>query len=497
MSWNATWPLITILCSLLPALLILTLDEARHRLRNSLNLGGAVLKLTVVGLMLWGVYGGTRYGFGWEVLPGLSIVLRADALALLFLTLSALLWLLTTIYAISYLGQGPDLSRFFGFFCLCVAATAGIALAGNLFTLLIFYELLTLSTYPLVVHKGDRASLAAGYVYLRYTLAGGALVLLGTAWLHALRGSLSFAEGGGALEAVPDQLSLQLIFWVLILGFGVKAALVPLHGWLPRAMVAPAPVSALLHAVAVVKAGAFGIIRVIYDVYGLALSARLGVLTPLAWLAALTIVYGSVQALRQDDIKRRLAYSTVSQLSYIVLGTALLSPLAGIGGLAHLVHQGVMKITMFFCAGALAETLGIHRVSELNGAGRRMPLTMLTFSIAGLAMVGVPPLAGFISKWQLGVGALESGNDWVVPVLLLSSLLNAAYFLPIIHRAWFLPPEGSWPQEAASPGRLETAPGLLWPALITAALTVLFGLFAGSALSPLHWATFINEQVLP
>jgi multicomponent Na+:H+ antiporter subunit D len=272
----------------------------------------------------------------------------------------------------------------------------------------------------------------------------------------------------------------------LIIGRGVKAALVPLHGWLPVAMVAPAPVSALLHAVAVVKAGAFGIVRVVYDVYGIEFADDLGLLVPLAIAASITIIYGSLRALTQDDLKKRLAFSTVSQVSYIALGVSLFGPLGTAGGLVHLVHQGIMKITLFFCAGNLAEALGIHRVSEMNGAGRRMPWTMAAFTIAAFGMIGVPPMAGFISKWYLGLGALSADMTWVLAVLVASSLLTAAYFLPVLYAVWFKPQQGPWPDERPR-RRLETGGWLLLPPLVTAALTIAAGLFAGAAFSPLEW----------
>jgi multicomponent Na+:H+ antiporter subunit D len=277
---------------------------------------------------------------------------------------------------------------------------------------------------------------------------------------------------------------------MFIVGLGVKSALVPLHGWLPRAMVAPAPVSSLLHAVAVVKAGAFGIVRIVYDVYGIETAQQLGVLGPLALAASFTIVYGSLRALFQDELKKRLAYSTVSQVSYITLGAAIFGPLATIGGIVHLVHQGIMKITLFFCAGNYAETLGIHRVSEMNGVGRRMPWTTLAFTVGSLGMIGVPPFAGFISKFYLKKGAIAAGEEWVTLVLAASSLLNAAYFLPIVYRAWFLDPEPEWPKERTF-GRWETHWMLLLPPLLTAAMVLLAGIFADSPYSPLSWAKII------
>jgi multicomponent Na+:H+ antiporter subunit D len=302
---------------------------------------------------------------------------------------------------------------------------------------------------------------------------------------------------GGYLLALTDEYAflLQVAFVLLIAGLGVKAALIPLHSWLPQAMVAPAPVSALLHAVAVVKAGAFGIIRVVYNVYGVEVSATLSLTQPLLWLAAATIIYGSIRALKQQDIKRRLAFSTVSQVSYITLGVALIGPIAAIGGIVHLVHQGLMKVTLFFCAGNFAETLGIHKIQEMDGLGRRMPWSMTAFSIGALGMIGVPPVAGFISKWYLGLGALEVGQNWVIWVLVLSALLNAAYFLPLLYRGWFgKPPVGGWPEDNFRNERFETHWMLLLPALFTALLSLLVGIFAGTVFSPLGWSEFIVTQ---
>jgi multicomponent Na+:H+ antiporter subunit D len=332
-----------------------------------------------------------------------------------------------------------------------------------------------------------------GAVYLRYTIAGGAALLIAIAWLYSVAGPIEFVEGGALAHVDASRHgALIAIFVLLIAGLGVKAALVPLHAWLPTAMVAPAPVSALLHAVAVVKAGAFGVVRVVYEVYGVEFAARLGVLAPLSWIASVTIVYASLRALMQDDLKRRLAYSTVSQVSYILLGVAVLGPVATVGGVVHLVHQGIMKITLFFCAGNLAETLGIHRISEMNGVGARMPWTLAAFTVAAFGMIGMPPLAGFVTKWYLGLGALEAGENWVLVVLILSSLLNAAYFLPILYRAWFLAPATPWPAPAHGDG--ETRRTLLWPALVTALLTILTGLLSQAPFSPLAWAQLVAQR---
>jgi multicomponent Na+:H+ antiporter subunit D len=492
-SSSALWPLATLATSFVAALVIFCLHERSVRLRSAINVAAAIAKLGCVAWMLWGVQHGEVFELRLPMLPGNDLLLRADALAMLFVTLSALLWLLTTLYAIGYLEGSPQRSRFFGFFSLCVAATVGIALAGNLATFFVFYELLTLSTYPLVVHRGTPQSLAAGARYLAYTLGGGVALLAGIVWLQSLVGVVEFRHGG-VLEDSPAELAgaLRWVFLLLIAGAGVKAALVPLHGWLPHAMVAPAPVSALLHAVAVVKAGAYGIVRVVYDVYGIEFAADLGLLVPLAAVASVTIVFGSLRALVQTDLKRRLAYSTVSQVSYIVLGVALFGPVGSIGGLVHLVHQGIMKITLFFCAGNYAETLGVKNVRDLAGIGRRMPWTTAAFTVAALGMIGVPPVAGFVSKWYLGLGAIEAGMPWVLAVLAASSLLNAAYFLPLIRSAWFDPPPQSWPDEhIAAAGRRETGWLLLLPAVVAGAAALLIGLAAGTPGSPLAWAELI------
>ncbi|WP_150301387.1 complex I subunit 5 family protein [Pseudomonas profundi] len=499
MDWSSLLPVFIVLSSLVPGLLIFALREDQNRLRVLLNMTGVLLKLALVGLMLWGVDRGMEFRFAVPFLPGGGLVLQGDALSLQFVSLSSVLWLATTIYAIGYLEDSPLRSRFFGYFSLCVSATVGLALAGNLVTFLLFYELLTLTTFPLVVHRGTPQALRAGRVYLTYTLGGGALLLMGVALLHSLTGSPEFVPGGYLQPLLNEhRSSLILAFVLMIGGLGVKAALVPLHGWLPQAMVAPAPVSALLHAVAVVKAGAFGIVRVVYDVYGVEPVQALGLNVPLLALAAATILYGSIKALQQQELKKRLAYSTVSQVSYIILGVALMGPMAAVGALAHLVHQGLMKVTLFYCAGNFAETLGIHHIRELDGVGRRMPLTMAAFTLGALGMIGVPPTAGFISKWYLGLGALEVGWDGVLLVLVISGLLNAAYFLPLIYRGWFGRPPAEWPDErplgTGRPGLGETHWMLLVPVLFTALLALLAGILAGTGFSPLAWSELIINR---
>jgi multicomponent Na+:H+ antiporter subunit D len=491
MSFDRWLPLLVVASSLVPGCFIFLLGEEQKTIRTALNLAGAVLKVVLVAVMLWGVSRHNVYEVRYALVEGIDFALHADPFSLLFVTLSAVLWLLTTIYAIGYLEGSPHRPRFFGFFSLCVSATTGIALAANLLTFLIFYEMLTLTTYPLVVHRGTDQSLRSGRLYLLYALSGGAVLLLAVVWLQSLVGPVEFSPGGILGQADPALYGrLRTIFVLMIAGFGVKTAMVPLHGWLPEAMVAPAPVSALLHAVAVVKAGAFGIVRVVYDVYGVEFCTVLGVAMPLAIAASVTILYGSVRAAYQEDLKRRLAYSTISQVSYIVLGAAVLGPLSTIGGIVHLVHQGVMKITLFFAAGNLAETLGVKKVADLRGTARRMPGTMAAFTIAAMGMIGVPPTAGFISKWYLAIGAAAAEQWWVIGVLVASSVLNAIYLLPLVYAAWFQAPPDAWPAERER-GRFETSLSLLVPPLVTAMLTLLMGLLAGLPISALDWAKLI------
>lgn len=495
METTSLLPLLIVISSLIPGMLILLLREEQFALRTFLNLFGAVAKVGLIGWVFAGYLRGEEYTFVYNLAPDLSFSLRVDQLGLLFATLSAVLWLVTTLYAIGYLEGGSHRRRFFAFFSLCVTASTGIALAGNVVTFFVFYEFLTLATYPLVVHQGTEKAVSAGRTYLWYTIGGGSVLFLGVVGLFVVAGPIYFGQTEIIAGLADDnRILLTVLFFVMLTGLAVKAAIFPLHGWLPVSMVAPAPVSALLHAVAVVKAGAFGVVRLVYDVYGIELADQMSLLTPLAVFAAFTIIYGSVRALFQDDFKKRLAFSTVSQLSYIALGVAIPGVLSSTGAIVHLVHQGLMKITMFFAAGNVAETYGYYKISQLNGIGRRMPLTMGAFTVAALGMIGLPPVAGFVSKWYLSLGAIEAGSYWVVLVLLGSSALNAAYFLPVVYRAWFCEPD-----EAVAPLRrtrgLETQALLLVPVVVTALLSLAAGIFAAVDGSPLSIAREIAEKM--
>ena len=466
-------PLISALCALG---IVLMGHHASWRI--ALSLAASAVKFVVVWSMLPGALAGQVYVFSaGEILPGIEFAFRVDALGLFFGLVSSTLWVLTTIYAIAYMRGSHSLRRFFGFFALCVSTTQAIAFAENLLTLFIFYELLTICTYPLVVHSGTLEARRAGRRYLIYTLSGGAAILAGMALVYQATGSLSLSTPG-LLHPGVDERVLLAIFVLLIGGFGVKAALMPLHAWLPTAMVAPTPVSALLHAVAVVKAGSFGLMRVIYNVFGIDLLDSLGYHHVLAVIAALTILVASLIALRQDVLKRRLAWSTISQLSYIVLAACLITPLAALAAVIHIANQAFAKITLFFVAGAIEKTTGKTRVSELDGIGRTMPWTMAAFTVASLSFMGVPLLAGFITKWYLSVGALAAGAPVYVGVMMASAVLNASYWLPILYRAWFR--HG----DSAEAPRHEAENLLLWPTLACAAYVVVLGVGAQAPAMP-------------
>jgi len=413
----------------------------RPNIREAVTLVAAGAKFAIVASMLPGVLDGTVYvtRLG-EVVAGVPFVLRADALGLLFALLASFLWIPTSLYSIGYmrgLDEGNQ-TRYFAAFAGSLSATMGIAFASNLVVLFVFYELLTVATYPLVAHDEDEEARAAGRKYLTYTFGGGVAVLAGTVLVFWVTGTVSFAAGG--IEGLTTETSTnvaRLAFLLLAGGFSVKAAVMPLHSWLPDAMVAPTPVSGLLHAVAVVKSGAFGVARVVLDVFGPEAVAEIGTGLPLAVLAVFTFIAASIIALRKDNLKRRLAYSTIAQLSYIVMGLALLTPTALVGGLLHIPAHAFMKLTLFFCAGAIHVETHTDDISKMAGIGKRMPLTMSAFGVASLGMAGIPLLAGFVSKWYLLVGSFDAGHAVFAFALLLSGVLNIAYFWPIVYQAFF------------------------------------------------------------
>jgi len=465
-------PPLAVTVSLLAMPLIL-LSSRHPDLREFWTLAAGAAKFGLVLLLLPGALAGRVAAFTfWEIAPGVTLALKADALGVFFALIASGLWVLTSVYSIGYvrgLGEHKQ-TRYFACFAVCLSATIGIAFAANLLTFVFFYEILTIATYPLVIHKETPVAVSAGRKYLVYTLTAGVLLIAAAAWTYRIAGTLDFRAGGLFGDAPFSPEAVTALFVLFLCGVGVKAAVMPLHSWLPAAMAAPTPVSALLHAVAVVKSGVFGVVRVVGFVFGPVLLRRYGLNVVLGAVAGATILLASLLAFRQDNLKHRLAYSTVGHLSYIVLGAALLSPASLVGGLLHIANHATMKITLFFCAGAIYVTHHKEKVSELDGIGRAMPWTMGAFTVAAVGLAGLPPVNGFVSKWQLGLGSLQAGELLPLAVLLLSGLLNAGYFAPIIVRAFLKSP--AVPYE-----RGEASRAMVVPLVVTALLSLLLGVF--------------------
>ncbi|HLP10008.1 MAG TPA: monovalent cation/H+ antiporter subunit D family protein [Opitutaceae bacterium] len=372
---------------------------------------------------------------------GLSFALRADGLSMVFALAASFLWIIAVFYAAGYMRghHEANQTRFNTCFALALFGAVGGAFADNLFTLYFFYEVVSVSTYPLVAHHQDEEGYAGAQKYLVYlTTTAKALILPAMVLIYVLSGTLDFAHNAntGILPAGAHNGIIIALYAACILGFA-KNGVMPFHSWLPSAMVAPTPVSALLHAVAVVKIGVFSTVRVMLYVFGVDLMDRLHLGLPTACFVSITILLGSVIALSKDNLKARLAYSTVSQLSYVILGVALLNPTGVEGGLFHIAAHAFSKITLFFCAGAIYVTAHKKDISEMGGLGRQMPWTFGAFAVAALSMIGAPPVAGFVSKLYMLVGSLEAHSYFILAVLIGSSLLNAAYFAPVVYHAFF------------------------------------------------------------
>lgn len=479
--------LLAILAPLAGAGLVMATGK-RPNVREACSFLAAVTTFGIIASLLPAVLRGESFRYTvFQLLPGLSVTLRADALSMIFAVVASFLWILTVFYAAGYMRahEEANQTRFNTCFALALFGAIGCAFSDNLLTLYLFYEIVSVCTYPLVAHHQDEEGYEGAQKYITYlTTTAKGLILPAMVLIYVLSGTLDFATNmhTGILPAGVHNGVIIALYVCCILGFA-KNGIMPLHSWLPSAMVAPTPVSALLHAVAVVKVGVFSTVRVMLFVFGTDLMDRLHLGLPTAYFVAFTILVGSIIALSKDNLKARLAYSTVSQLSYIVLGVALLSPTAIQGGLFHIAAHAFGKITLFFCAGAIFIASHKKNISEMHGLGRAMPFTFGAFAIAALSMIGAPPVGGFISKLYLLVGALDAKSIGIVLVLITSTLLNAAYFVPVVYHGFFGKPKAHEPAHghgAHGHGGHEDHEAplvMVVPLCLTACLSVAVGFF--------------------
>lgn len=473
-------PLLAILPSLIAAFLILK-SGSRPNLREFWSILAGVIKFSMVMSMVPAIFAGHTIEYTLvSFYQGIDIKFRVDALGLLFATVSSFLWIVTTFYSIGYMRSAGEhaQTRYFACFAVSLSSTLAIAFSANLITLFVFYEILSLVTVPLVGHKETPEALEGARKYFLYLLGlSKTLLLSGIVIVYMEAGTTDFATHG-LLQGAQGSVLLFVSFFFFLFGFA-KAGVMPFHNWLPSAMVAPTPVSALLHAVAVVKVGVFSILRVVFHIYGVDLMARLNLGITAAYVVSFTILMGSIIALTKDNLKARLAYSTISQLSYVILGAVLLTPSGMVGGIVHIANHAFSKITLFFCAGSLYTGAHKTEISQLSGIGKKMPWTMAAFFIASLSMIGVPPVAGFVSKWYIALGSVEAREIPILMVILVSTVLNAAYFLPITYKAFFQDPvEPEAPhQDQEHPGQTREIPMVVIPLVITAIISIILGIY--------------------
>ncbi len=466
--------LLSVMLPLCGALLV-ALTGRNANLRDGVTVVTSLITFAVVASIAPGVMEGARPAAEvFSVLPGVSFAFEIEPLGMLFGLVSSGLWIVTSIYAFGYMRghHEQNQTRFFVCFAVAISAALGIAFSANLFTLFLFYEAMTFSTYPLVTHHGTPEARSAGRVYLGILVTTSvAFLLFAVLWTYGLVGHLDFTPGG-ILAGQIEGGALALLLALFAFGLG-KAALMPFHRWLPAAMVAPTPVSALLHAVAVVKAGVFSMVKILVYVFGIDFLHDTGASIWLMYLAAASILIASVRAIAMENLKARLAYSTISQLSYITLGAAIATSSAVMGAGMHIAMHAVGKITLFFCAGAIYVAAHKTEISQLDGLGRKMPITFAAFFLGSLSIIGLPPMGGAWSKWYLALGAAEGHHYVFVFVLMLSSLLSIAYLMPIVVRGFFRSaPEGE------GGGMAEASPAMVVPLSITAVGSACLFVFA-------------------
>lgn len=434
---------------ILGAFLLLT-KPFREQKRRNLCIHGVTMGTFLISLMLFFFNSGADLHL-LTINSFLDLHFRLDPLGAIFSSLAGFLWILTGIFSVEYMSHAENRRQFFFFFLLTLGVVHGIAWAGNMFTLYLYYEVLTLATFPLVIHAGTPDALESGKKYLIYSFAGATFILLGMVLLYSQTGNLDLIPKGILSPGTLYDPQLIFISYLsMFIGFGVKAALVPFHSWLPAAMVAPTPVSALLHAVAVVKSGIFALIRVTYFLMGASAVKASGAIAWIAPFVVLTVLLGSVMAMHQENLKKRLAYSTVSQLGYMLLGIVLMNATALTGSLLHLVNHALIKITLFFVVGTIYHQTGKTTLGEIRGIGKAYPVLMICAAVTAVSLIGIPPTNGFVSKWFLARGALQEGSLFYAVALLLSAFLTAGYMLPIPVNAFFRSPEKGDPPPVPS-----------------------------------------------
>ncbi len=463
----------------LPALGVILNLILRHQanLRETVTFGIALCTFLSVLCILANEGSGSSETFVvLSIMPSLDIAFNVEPLGLLFAVLASGLWIVTHLYGIGYMrgNNEKDHARFFACFSFAIFSVMGIAFSANMFTLFLFYEALTVSTYPLVAHKGTPEAIKGARTYLAILMGSSICIqMVAIIWTYAITGTLNFTMGG-ILEGQISHLMAAILLALYAFGIG-KAALMPFHRWLPAAMVAPTPVSALLHAVAVVKAGVFTMLKVGIYIFGIDFLAETGASDWLIWLAAYSIIAASVVAMTKDNLKARLAYSTISQLSYITLGVALATSMGVMGGGVHMVTHALGKITLFMCAGSIYVVTHQTEISQMNGLGRRMPVTFIAFLIGSLSIIGLPPFAGSWSKWLLILASADTGELIIIGVLLISSLLNVAYLMPLVAKGFFMSDTGEKNSISFKEGPL-----LVWlPPALTAFGCVILFFYAG------------------
>ncbi|MBR4411853.1 MAG: monovalent cation/H+ antiporter subunit D family protein [Firmicutes bacterium] len=495
-------PALAVAIPLLAALLILFFgSRVKPNTREAITLTAAVSMTAVIFSMVPAVLAGQEYTANlWKLADGLNLTLRTDAAGMVFACIASALWILTSVYSIGYVRGHHEKNQtgYFAAFAACLGSAAGIALAGNLLTFFVFYEMLTLATYPLVAHYRDDKAKASGRKYLGYTLISGQMFFAAIVWVYVKYGTMEFVPGGFIRAGSMEAGLMCLLFFLMIVGGAVKAGVMPLHGWLPSAMVAPTPVSALLHAVAVVKAGAFCVLRVVCYVFGPEAASWCGGAGILAWFAAATILLSSLVAMRQDNMKARLAFSTVGQLSYIVLGIAVLAPYSIAGAIFHIVAHAFLKITLFMSAGAIFVTTGLSEISTMGGLAKRMPATFTCFTTVSLGIAGLPMMAGFVSKMNILQGAWMMGRPFFMAALVAAALLALTYLMPVVQMDFGKGNAGQVPAHKHGQGGhgghgghghgyghgehghggkagFDAAPAMLVPLMITAVIAIILG----------------------